>query len=380
VAAGSAFVASSVQNQANSATIAAATANTANTIVLRDANGDFSARSITATNFLGNATTATSAGQWTTTRTISLTGDVTGSANIDGSGNISISTTVGGNQVALGTDTTGQYARSISVSGTGISITTGSLDDGTDYTITSTATNLNTASAIVQRDSLGNFSAGTISANLQGNAATASNSTNISVTNTTANQSYYVLFVDDSATGSRAARTEADIVYNPGLNTLTIGGGSGTVNANLSGNATTATTAVGLSATGNYKINSLVVGDTSVISQAGEIRATNNITAYFSDDRLKTRLGKIENALDKVDQLNGFYYEPNQTAVDLGYEVKREVGVSAQEVEAIMPEIVAPAPIDDKYLTVRYEKLAPLLIEAIKELRAEINDIKKKLG
>jgi hypothetical protein len=45
-----------------------------------------------------------------------------------------------------------------------------------------------------------------------------------------------------------------------------------------------------------------------------------------------------------------------------------------------MPEIVAPAPIDDKYLTVRYEKLAPLLIEAIKELRAEINDNKKKLG
>jgi hypothetical protein len=379
VAAGSALVASSVQSQANSATITAATANTANTIVLRDANGDFSARNVTATNFLGNATTATSAGQWTTTRTISLTGDVTGSANINGTGDISITTTIGGNQVALGTDTTGAYARSISVSGTGISITTGSLDDGTDYTITSTATSANTINAIVQRDGSGNFTAGTITAALTGNASTASTATNISVTNTTTNQSYYMLFVDDSASGARAARTEADIVYNPGTNTLTIGSGAGTVSANLSGNATTATTATALNNSGNYRVNSFGVG-TDGSGTTGEIRATNNITAYYSDDRLKTKLGKIENALDKVDQLNGFYYEANQTAQDLGYEVKREVGVSAQEVEAIMPEIVAPAPIDDKYLTVRYEKLAPLLIEAIKELRAEINDIKKKLG
>ena len=147
----------------------------------------------------------------------------------------------------------------------------------------------------------------------------------------------------------------------------------------IDGLAGTATTANGLNTSNNYRVNSLGIG-TDASGTAGEIRATNNITAYYSDDRLKTKLGKIENALDKVDQLNGFYYEANQTAVDLGYEVKREVGVSAQEVEAIMPEIVAPAPIDDKYLTVRYERLAPLLIEAIKELRSEILDIKKHLG
>jgi hypothetical protein len=50
--------------------------------------------------------------------------------------------------------------------------------------------------------------------------------------------------------------------------------------------------------------------------------------------------------------------------------------VSAQEVQAIMPEVVAPAPIDEKYLTVRYERLVPLLLEAIKELRAEIKLLK----
>ena len=110
----------------------------------------------------------------------------------------------------------------------------------------------------------------------------------------------------------------------------------------------------------------------------GEIRATNNITAYYSDNRLKTRLGLIENALEKVCSLNGFYYEANETAQALGYTVKREVGLSAQEVQAVLPEIVVPAPIDDKYLTIYYDKVVPLLVEAIKELKAEIDELKKR--
>ena len=139
--------------------------------------------------------------------------------------------------------------------------------------------------------------------------------------------------------------------------------------------ATTATTANALNTGNNYQVNSLGVG-TAASGTAGEIRATNNVTAYYSDDRLKTKLGDIDNALDKIDTLAGFYYEANQTAQDLGYAVIREVGVSAQSVQAIMPEVVAPAPIDDRYLTVRYERLVPLLIQGIKELRAEIKALK----
>lgn len=116
---------------------------------------------------------------------------------------------------------------------------------------------------------------------------------------------------------------------------------------------------------------------TAASGTTGEIRATNNITAYYSDDRLKTKLGNIENALDKVMALNGFYHEANETAQALGYEPIREVGVSAQEVNKVLPEVVAPAPIDPQYMTVRYERLVPLLIEAIKELKAEIDSIKK---
>jgi len=127
----------------------------------------------------------------------------------------------------------------------------------------------------------------------------------------------------------------------------------------------------------DFQINSLGVG-TGATGTAGEIRATNNITAYYSDDRLKTRLGLIDNALDKVNSLNGFYYEANQTAQDLGYTVRKEVGLSAQEVQAILPEIVVPAPIDEKYLTIHYERVVPLLVEAIKELSRQVEELKKK--
>lgn len=110
----------------------------------------------------------------------------------------------------------------------------------------------------------------------------------------------------------------------------------------------------------------------------GALTATGNITAYYSDERLKKKLGLIEKPLDKLMTLNGFYYEANEIAQALGYKPKREVGLSAQEVQAILPEIVSPAPIDPQYLTIDYERLVPLLIESIKELKAEIDELKKK--
>ena len=110
---------------------------------------------------------------------------------------------------------------------------------------------------------------------------------------------------------------------------------------------------------------------------AGEIRATNDITAYFSDERLKDIEGPIPNAIDKVMSISGYYYRENETAKELGYDNdNRQVGVSAQEVQAILPEVVTEAPIDDQYLTVHYDKLVPLLIESIKELKREIESLK----
>jgi hypothetical protein len=129
---------------------------------------------------------------------------------------------------------------------------------------------------------------------------------------------------------------------------------------------------------GNGTVNAFI-GDSGA-SIVGAITATGNVTAYYSDERLKTRLGLIDGALAKVKSLDGFYFEANETAQALGYEKKREVGVSAQQVEAILPEIIAPAPIDPQYKTLDYAKLVPLLIEAIKELSAEVDQLKSQLN
>ena len=98
----------------------ATAANTASTIVYRDASGNFSAGTVTA-SLAGNATTATTL---QTARTIALSGDVVGSVSFNGSQNVTISTTIQPDSVALGTDTTGNYVASVGVTaGTGLSVT-----------------------------------------------------------------------------------------------------------------------------------------------------------------------------------------------------------------------------------------------------------------
>jgi hypothetical protein len=122
----------------------------------------------------------------------------------------------------------------------------------------------------------------------------------------------------------------------------------------------------------------------------GIITATGNITAFFSDERLKAKLGNIDNAINKISQLSGFYYTNNELANSFGYtDTKTQIGLSAQEVQSVFPNIVSLAPFDmmednmsesksgENYLTLDYSKLVPVLVEAIKELKAEIEELKK---
>jgi hypothetical protein len=142
--------------------------------------------------------------------------------------------------------------------------------------------------------------------------------------------------------------------------------------------------------TSNVRFSSFGV-NTNASGTAGEIRATNNITAYYSDERLKTFSGKILNALDKISQLNGYYFTENDIAKEFGFNNnKQQVGLSAQEVEKVLPEVVTEAPFDiaqdengnefsksgEMYKTVWYDKLVPLLIEAIKEQQLQIEELK----
>jgi len=135
---------------------------------------------------------------------------------------------------------------------------------------------------------------------------------------------------------------------------------------------------LGLDTTDDVQFDSLGIGTTAT-GVSGEIVATGDITSNASDDRLKNRFGTIDNAVDKVSALSGFYFEFNDTAIDLGLQKGQRVGVSAQEVQSVLPEIVRESPVSNEYLTVQYEKLVPLLIEAIKEQQEQIDELKNKL-
>lgn len=132
----------------------------------------------------------------------------------------------------------------------------------------------------------------------------------------------------------------------------------------------------------------LGVGTANASTIDGRIDASNDIVAYSSDKRLKENIKLIQNPLSKIDSLSGFTYNWNETAEEVaGYDrTQSMVGVFAQDVESVLPEAVKRAPFDndgndgsisgENYLTVQYEKLVPLLIESIKELKAEIEELK----
>ena len=106
---------------------------------------------------------------------------------------------------------------------------------------------------------------------------------------------------------------------------------------------------------------------------AKTLNAGEDVVAYASSDkRLKDNLKPIENSLDKLSKLSGYEFDWNsKQEIYEGH----DVGVVAQEVEEVLPEIVTTR--DNGYKAVKYEKLVPLLIESIKELKAEIEELKK---
>lgn len=212
-----------------------------------------------------------------------------------------------------------------------------SLNSGTTYngsagrTISVNASSSNADPAnfpIVARNASGDFSAGTITAtsfngNLSGNATTATTATTatsantVNTTSTSTPGTYYLTFVDSSSsTTGETMRVHSEITYNPDTGTLT----------------------------------------------TADINST-------SDINLKKNINPIENALNKVQELNGvsFEWKNNDT---------KSIGVIAQEVEKIFPELIKE--INDKK-TVNYNGLVGVLVQAVKELSVEVEELKKKM-
>jgi hypothetical protein len=152
------------------------------------------------------------------------------------------------------------------------------------------------------------------------------------------------------------------------------------ISGNITGNAATATTANATNTSNNFQMNSLGVG-TPGSATAGEIRATNNVTAFYSSDaRLKENVRPIENALGVVSAVGGKTFDWTDAYLaehggEDGYFVRKgDFGVIAQDVREMFPLAVRER--EDGTLAVDYEKLVAVAFAAIAELKAEVDELR----
>jgi hypothetical protein len=162
------------------------------------------------------------------------------------------------------------------------------------------------------------------------------------------------------------------LYLNPGTGyeaMLRVQGGTG--NSWYAGKRTTSTTQAD---TSGFHFYSDTGADTVVgFGTDGTIKAKGDVVAYSSSDRqLKDNVLPIENALEKVKQIGGYTFDWNDMQ---GVHKGHDVGVIAQEIEAVMPEIVITR--DNGFKAVKYEKIVALLIEAVKEQQKQIEELKE---
>ena len=251
---------------------------------------------------------------------------------------------------------------------------------------------------------------------LSGTSSVASTVTLVA-TNTT-DATHFPVFVD-TATGNEQIRTDTGFTYNPSTGILTSTAFAGNLTGNVTGNVTgtvsslsnhTTTnltegtnqyfttararaalpTVQGTGITYNSTSGQISIGQavattsnvtfanlttTGTIQSTGAITSAGDVTAFgtVSDRRKKENVVKIENALEKVSNLNGytFNYIGNET---------RLAGVMAQELLEVLPEVVyeiKDETSEDSYYAVRHGNIVGLLIEAIKDLKAEVDELKR---
>ena len=110
----------------------------------------------------------------------------------------------------------------------------------------------------------------------------------------------------------------------------------------------------------------------------GDIVVTGNITAYYSSDiSLKDNIRPIESAIFKVKQIRGVTFDWNEKSNELQQEKGHDVGLIAQEVEKVLPEVVQIR--EDGIKAIQYEKVVPLLVEAIKEQQTTIESLESRI-
>ena len=346
--------------------ITVGTISTSGAITTNNNNINAGSGTITATTFSG-----------------ALSGNATSAGGLTGTPNITVGTistsgaiTTNNNNINAGSGTITAATFSGALSGNATSATNASGLTGTPN-ITVGTISCSTITGSGQLNQITNNTDGAVGLNIKNNSSGSS--------------AYSYLGVQNSAgTACSIFLNSSTRTTDGGINTATLRNDAGDLVLATAGNAAYIYLK---NSNGNVGIN--IINPKEKLDVDGNIIASGSITSFgdYSDERLKDREGNIENPLDIVDKLQGFYYRPNKTANDLGIKGnKRDLGISAQDVEKILPDLVNIAPVDvgydeekniisktgSNYLTVNYEKMIPLLIESIKELNKNINALKKE--
>jgi predicted Rdx family selenoprotein len=245
-------------------------------------------------------------------------------------------------------------------------------------TTVSTASLLTTASSAlnVLTFTKGNGSTFNVTVNT-GSAATVSTASLLTtasvslntITFTKGNGSTFNITVDTGSGGGAVT----SITNNTNDYILTATGGTtinGEGNLRFDGSALKITGSVAIS-------SSLAIGNITPSTTVGRIDASNDIVAFSTSDiRLKENITPILNPISKIEAIGGYTFDWKPEHKDLhGFE-GHDVGVIAQEIEVIMPEVVTTR--DSGYKAVKYEKIVPLLIEAIKDLQKQVDELKNR--
>jgi hypothetical protein len=306
----------------------------------------------------------------------SIFGTVSGDVLIGADG----AATIQANSVALSTDTTGDFVNSIT-GGTGIASTGGTSGENISHTLSIDLTEITVSSGLTAAN------ATTLNLDLEEIIATDdANRVLTSDGDGTLTGEANLLFDGSKLTVTGEVSASGNGLFD-GL--VGIGIASPTADLHISGSTADndilrvqggTTDIIFASGSGNVGIGTITPDQ--ALHVVGEIVATGEITAFYSsDERLKENIQILSTPLTKLTSLRGVEFDwtdehiDSRGGLDKLYVQKHDVGVIAQEVEKVLPEVVVDR--DDGYKAVRYEKMIPLLIEAIKELKTELDEVKQ---
>lgn len=220
---------------------------------------------------------------------------------------------------------------------------------------------------------------------------------------------YMAQFLTDGAVELYHDNTKRFETTSTGVNlvgSLGIGGANGSsgqyLKSNGSGSAPSwASVSSGYGYYDSPTFNNLTIQGSGTFNSSVTFNSTVTVWGSFnnySDDRLKVKSNNIPEALSKISKLNGFYYTDSDAVTDIKKgkdkegnqlyqekETTQKLGVSAQELEAVLPEVISKldssvSATNTEYLAVDYTKIVPLLIEGIKELKTKVETLETKVA